>query len=322
MSFPNASNRTLIIALAANLGIAVSKFVAAAITGSSAMLTEGVHSVVDSSNQLLLMWGRRQARKPADSRHPFGYGRELYFWSFVVAVLVFALGAGVSVYEGVVHILHPEEAVSPLIAYGVLLVAFLLEGGSTLTAFKEFREAKGGLGWFEAVRRSKDPPAFIVLLENGAAMAGILVAALGLALSQATGRPLFDGVASIVIGLILGVTAWLLAAESKALLIGEAADPELVEGLRTLAGGRSGITGVGHVLTVHSAPDQITALLAVDFDDMISAAEVERIVGEIEQEARQRWPDVKRLFIRPEQGAAERHRLWLEKNDQGGPQAA
>jgi len=312
MSSPNASNRTLIIALAANLGIAVSKFVAAAITGSSAMLTEGVHSVVDSSNQLLLMWGRRQARKPADARHPFGYGRELYFWSFVVAVLVFALGAGVSVYEGVIHILHPEPAVSPLIAYGVLLVAFLLEGGSTLTAFKEFREAKGGLGWFEAVRRSKDPPAFIVLLENGAAMAGILVAALGLALSQVTGRPLFDGVASIVIGLILGVTAWLLAAESKALLIGEAADPELVEGLRSTASGRAGIVGVGHVLTVHSAPDQITALLSVDFEDGISAGEVERIVAEIESDARTRWPEVKRLFIRPEQGAVERHRLWLE----------
>src|SRR5438105_2308470 len=255
VSAGTASTRTLVIALLANLGIAISKFVAAAITGSSAMLTEGVHSVVDCTNQLLLMWGRRQARKPADARHPFGYGRELYFWSFVVAVLVFALGAGVSVYEGVIHILHPEPAVSPLIAYGVLLVAFLLEGGSTLTAFKEFREAKGGLGWFEAVRRSKDPPAFIVLLENGAAMAGILVAALGLALSQATGRPLFDGVASIVIGVILGITAWLLAAESKALLIGEAADPELVEGLRSTASGRPGIVGVGHVLTVHSAPD-------------------------------------------------------------------
>jgi cation diffusion facilitator family transporter len=306
------SNRTLIIALAANVGIAVSKFVAAALTGSSAMLTEGVHSLVDSANQLLLMWGRRQARKPADSRHPFGYGRELYFWSFVVAVLVFALGAGVSVYEGVIHILEPEAAVSPLIAYGVLLVAFLLEGGSTLAAFKDFREAKGRLGWVEAVRRSKDPPAFIVLLENGAAMAGILVAAAGLALSQATGSPLFDGIASIVIGLILGVTAWVLAAESKALLIGEAADPELVEGLRALAGARAGITGVGHVLTVHSAPDQITALLAVDFEDGISAAEVERIVADIEREARARWPAVKRLFIRPEQGAAERHHAWLE----------
>src|SRR3954468_1170905 len=177
MSSPTASNRTLVIALLANLGIAVSKFVAAAVTGSSAMLTEGVHSVVDCTNQLLLMWGPRAPKKPPDMRHPFGYGRELYFWSFVVAVLVFALGAGVSIYEGIIHIMHPEEAVSPLIGYVVLLVAFLLEGGSTMAAFKDFRAAKGGLGWFEAVRRARDPPAFIVLLENGAAMAGILVAA-------------------------------------------------------------------------------------------------------------------------------------------------
>src|SRR5919107_2193066 len=149
MSAGAHNNRTLLIAFAANLGIAVAKFVAAAFTGSSAMLTEGVHSVVDSANQLLLIWGRRQARKPADALHPFGYGRELYFWSFVVAVLVFALGAGVSVYEGVIHIVEPEPAVSPLVAYGVLLVAFLLEGGSTWEAFKEFREAKGKLGWLD-----------------------------------------------------------------------------------------------------------------------------------------------------------------------------
>src|SRR6059058_25388 len=155
MSAVTTSTRTLVIALAANLGIAVSKFVAAAITGSSAMLTEGVHSVVDSTNQLLLMWGRRASKRPPDKLHPFGYGRELYFWSFVVAVLVFALGAGVSIYEGIIHIMEPEPAVSPLVAYGVLLVAFLLEGWSTLTAFREFREAKGGVGWFQAVRISK-----------------------------------------------------------------------------------------------------------------------------------------------------------------------
>jgi cation diffusion facilitator family transporter len=297
------SNRTLLIAFGANLGIAVSKFAAAAFTGSSAMLTEGVHSVVDSANQLLLIWGRRQARKPADDRHPFGYGRELYFWSFVVAVLVFALGAGVSVYEGVIHILHPEEAVSPYIAYGVLLVAFLREGGSTWAAFKEFRAAKGTLGWFEAVRRSKDPPAFIVLLENGAAMAGLVAAAIGLALSQATGDPFYDGAASIVIGIILALTAFLLAVESKALLIGEAAEPEIVEGLRSAAAERPGIAGIGRILTVHSAPDQITAMMSVDFVDSISAREVERLVCEIEAEVARRFPIVKRLYIRPEQGA-------------------
>src|ERR671920_2569833 len=145
MSSPTASTRTLVIALVANLGIAVSKFVAAAITGSSAMLTEGVHSVVDCTNQLLLMWGRRAAKRPPDMLHPFGYGRELYFWSFVVAVLVFSLGAGVSIYEGIIHIAHPEEAVSPVIAYVVLLVAFLLEGWSTLEAFRDFKKAKGVL---------------------------------------------------------------------------------------------------------------------------------------------------------------------------------
>ena len=305
MSAASQSNRTLWIALAANLGIAVSKFVAAAITGSSAMLTEGVHSVVDSTNQLLLMWGRRQSRKPPDKYHPFGYGRELYFWSFVVAVLVFALGAGVSIYEGIIHILEPEEAVSPLIAYAVLAVAFLLEGWSTLEAFNEFRAAKGALGWFEAIGRSKDPPTFIVLLENGAAMAGIVAAAIGLFLSQLTENPFFDGAASVVIGVILGFTALLLARESKGLLIGEAADPELVDGLRDLASDQPGVVGVGHVLTVHSAPDQVTVMINVDFDNDMRAGEVERIVGETEREARRRWPQVRRLFIRPMQGAAD-----------------
>jgi cation diffusion facilitator family transporter len=304
VSAPTASTRTLVVALLANLGIAVAKFIAAFATGSSAMLTEGVHSVVDSTNQLLLMWGRRQANKPADKYHPMGYGRELYFWSFVVAVLVFSLGAGVSIYEGILHISEPEPAVSPVIAYGVLLVAFLLEGWSTLEAFNEFRASKGKLGWIEAIQRSKDPPAFIVLLENGAAMAGIVTAAVGLFLAQVTGNPFYDGAASVVIGVILGVTAFVLAYESKGLLIGEAADPELVRGLRKLACGKPGIVGVGHVITVHSSPDQITAMMNVDFRDTITAGDVERIVREVEHEAHKKWPQVRRLFIRPMQNAA------------------
>jgi cation diffusion facilitator family transporter len=306
LSAPTASTRTLVIALAANLGIAASKFVAAAITGSSAMLTEGVHSVVDSTNQLLLMWGRRASRRAPDELHPFGYGRELYFWSFVVAVLVFSLGAGVSVYEGIIHIMEPERAVSPIVAYAVLLVAFLLEGWSTLEAFKEFRVSKGQLGWWEAIRRSKDPPAFIVLLENGAAIAGIAAAAVGLALSQVTHDPFYDGAASVVIGAILGVTALVLAYESKGLLIGEAADPAIVDELRTLACDCDGVVGVGDILTIHSAPDAITAMLSVDFDDSISAGQVESIVRHIEEQAGARWPHVRRLFVRPMQGAADR----------------
>jgi len=308
MSAPTASTRTLVVALLANLGIAVSKFIAAGITGSSAMLTEGVHSVVDSTNQLLLMWGRRAASKPADMLHPFGYGRELYFWSFVVAVLVFALGAGVSVYEGIIHIRHPEPAVSPLIAYGVLLVAFLLEGWSTLEAFSDFKRAKGSLTWFQAVRQSKDPPAFILLLENGAAMAGIIAAAIGLWLSQLTHNPAYDGAASVVIGVILGLTALLLANESKGLLIGEAADPDLVKNIHDLASAKRGVVGVGYILTNHSSPDQITVMMNVDFQDDLLASDVERIVAEVEADARQRWPQVRRLFVRPMQGAAEQRK--------------
>ena len=304
MSAPTASTRTLVIAFVANLGIAAAKFVAAGITGSSAMLTEGVHSVVDSTNQLLLMWGRRQAKKPPDKYHPLGYGPELYFWSFVVAVLVFALGAGVSIYEGIIHIANPEEAVSPTVAYIVLAIAFLLEGWSTREAFNEFKAAKGKLGWYEAIRRSKDPPSFIVLLENGAAMAGIVAAAIGVLLAQLTGDPFYDGAASVVIGVILGLTAFLLAYESKGLLIGEAADPELVRELRELACGKDGIVGVGHVLTVHFSPDQIAAMMDVDFRDTISAGDVERIVREVEDEAHRQWPQLMQLFIRPMQGAA------------------
>ena len=308
MSAPTASTRTLVVALLANLGIAVSKFIAAAITGSSAMLTEGVHSVVDSTNQLLLMWGRRAAKRPPDRIHPFGYGRELYFWSFVVAVLVFSLGAGVSVYEGIIHIANPEPAVSPVIAYAVLLIAFLLEGWSTLEAYRDFAQAKGKLGWVQAVIQSKDPPAFIVLLENGAAMAGIVAAALGLMLSQFTGDPFYDGAASVVIGVILGFTAALLAYESKGLLIGEAADPELVRNLHDLACSMPGVVGVGDVLTVHSSPDQITVMMNVDFNDEIRAGDVEHVVCRVEEEAQERWPQVRRLFVRPMQGAADKRK--------------
>ena len=299
------NNRTLWIAFAANLGIAASKFVAAAFTGSSAMLTEGVHSVVDSTNQLLLLWGRKAARRPADATHPLGHGSELYFWSFVVAVMVFAVGAGVSIYEGVLHISNPEPAVSPIVAYVVLAFAFLLEGGSTWTAFIEFKQAKGPLGWIEAVKRSKDPPGFIVLLENGAAMFGIVIAAVGLGLSQVTGDPRWDGAASVVIGAILGFTAWILAVESKQLLIGESADIEIVEGLKHMIEVRRGVTGVGDVLTVHSSPDQITVMVSVDFDDMISAGEVEKLVHSIEVDAADRWPMVRRMFIRQQSGAGD-----------------
>ena len=296
------NTRVLLIALGANVGIAVAKFAAAAITGSSAMLTEGVHSLVDSTNQLLLMYGQKRAAKPADAVHPGGYGRELYFWSFVVALLVFALGAGVSVYEGVLHFLEPEPAVSPLIAYGVLAIAFALEGGSTVAAFREFDAARGSQSWLQALMSTKDATTVIVLLENGAAMAGILIAAVGLALSQLTGDPRFDGIASVLIGLLLGVVAIFLAREAKGLLIGEAADPELIQGIRRAAT-RDGITGVGEIMTIHNAPTQIVAAVNVDFDNRLSAGDVERIVDAIERDLQTEFPSIHRVYVRPHEDA-------------------
>ena len=296
------NSKVLIIALGANLGIAIAKFVAAAITGSSAMLTEGVHSLVESTHQLLLMYGQKRAAKPADAIHPAGYGRELYFWSFVVALLVFALGAGVSIYEGVIHVMEPEPAVSPLIAYAVLFVAFALEGGSTYAAFREFDAGRKGRSWWQALVGAKDTTNVIVLLENGAAMAGIVIAALGLAASQASGDPRYDGVASIAIGLLLGAVAMFLAREAKGLLIGEAADPHLIEGVRRAAT-RAGVMGVGEIVTIHNAPDQIVAAVNVDFDNRLSAGEVERIVDAIERDLQAEFPAISRIYIRPHEDA-------------------
>jgi cation diffusion facilitator family transporter len=296
------NTRVLLIALGANVGIAIAKFVAAAMTGSSAMLTEGVHSLVDSTNQLLLLYGQKRSRKAPDALHPAGYGRELYFWGFVVALLVFALGAGVSIYEGIKHLREPEAAVSPLIAYTVLTVAFALEAGSTLAAFRAFDAARGGKSWWAALTDTKDATVVIVLLENGAAMAGLVIAGVGLALSQVTGNPHFDGAASVLIGVILAVVAIFLAIEAKGLLIGEAASPELVAALRSAAS-RDGVTGIGEIVTIHNAPNQIVVAMNVDFDNRMSAGDVERIIDEIERDVRAGHPDVTRIYVRPHENA-------------------
>ena len=295
------SPRTLVIALAANVGIAVAKFVAAGITGSSAMLTEGVHSLVDSTNQVLLLYGRKRARRPADAMHPFGYGRELYFWSFVVAILVFALGAGVSVYEGVLHILEPEPATDPVVAFVVLAIAFALEGWSTLAALADFNRSRSGSIWQE-VRSTKDAPTLVVLLENSGALAGLVIAAVGLTLSLVTGDPFWDGFASVLIGAILGVLAVLLLYEAKSLLIGESAHPKLIAASRDCAAAHAGIVKVHDVMTLHSAPDMVTAIISADFDDAISAREVEGIVAEIERQVAAGFPIVARVFVRPQAG--------------------
>lgn len=294
------ANIVLYGALFANLGIAVAKFVAAAISGSSSMLSEGVHSLVDSGNQLLLLYGQAKAKRPADARHPFGYGRELYFWAFVVAILIFAVGAGISIYEGWIHYRDPEPLRDPTINYIVLAVAFLLEGASWTIAVREFDRGRGGQGWWQAVRRSKDPAGFIVLFEDSAALAGLLIAALGIWVSHATGDPRIDGIASIAIGLILATVAILLAREAKELLIGEAADPALIAAIWRIVESQQKISAVNHVRTIHTAPESIFVAVSADFEDDLPMDEAETLIEAIEVQLKAASPMISSIYIRPE----------------------
>jgi cation diffusion facilitator family transporter len=300
------SNNKLVLfaALGANLGIAIAKFVAAAFTGSSAMLTEGFHSVVDSTNQLLLLYGERASQKPADELHPLGYGRELYFWSFVVAILIFATGAGLSIYEGVRHILHPGPIEGATLAYIVLAVSFVLEGASWLTAVREFRVTLGDLGWWQAVRRSKDPATFIVLFEDSAAMFGLVVAALGVCLTHWTNNPVWDGTASVVIGVALAFVAFMLARESKGLLIGERADPKLVDAIRAAFVARPEVSNVQEVITIHIAPRKVFVSASVDFEDAIAVGDIERLIADTEFSLREAWPQIASVYIKPKARAS------------------
>ncbi|ETI62642.1 cation transporter [Sphingobium sp. C100] len=296
-------NIVLYGALFANVGIAIAKFVAATISGSSSMLTEGVHSLVDSGNQILLLYGQAKAKRPADATHPFGYGRELYFWAFVVAILIFAVGAGVSIYEGGLHIAEPEPLRDPTINYVVLAVALLLEGTSWTIAVREFNGKRGASSWWQSIRRSKDPAGFIVLFEDSAALIGLCIAGVGVWASHHYGDPRIDGVASIAIGLILAGVAILLAREAKGLLIGESADPAIISAVWMIVDKRPQISAVNHVRTIHTAPDAVFVAISADFVDDLPMGQAERLIEDIEWEMKALIPELTSIYIRPEKQA-------------------
>lgn len=302
-----ASGRTIAIyaALAGNVAIAATKFAVAAIAGSSSMLTEGIHSLVDSGNEVLLLYGEHRAKKPPDALHPLGYGREIYFWSFVVALLIFTAGAGVSVYEGILHMMEPAMLHSPGINFAVLGASFLIEGGSTYFALREFRRAKrAGEGFWTALRSSKDPSIFVVLFENCAALVGLAVAAAFIGLTIVTGNPVWDGLGSIVIGLLLAGVAVVLAIECKHLLIGEQARPELQQALRRYSDREAGVCVVNEVMTVHLSPHEVIAVLSIDLDDDLPVGVVEAIATRIENAAKAEFPELRRIFVRPQSRTA------------------
>jgi cation diffusion facilitator family transporter len=293
------STKAVYAALIANFGIAIAKFGGAAYTGSTAMLAEGVHSVVDTGNQLLLLLGIKRSKREASERHPFGYSREIYFWCFVVAVLLFTAGGTVAIYEGIQKLNHPHPVESPMVNYVILSAAILLEAGSFAVALKEFRKVAAGRHWWSAVTEAKDPVLFTVLFEDSAAMLGLIVALVGLIAAETLGIPELDGVASIVIGSVLIGASLLLARETMSLIVGEAAAPDVLSEIERLVLAETGVAGVRDIASVHLGPHDILVTASVDFDDAIPAGEVERVVARIVERVRAVQPDVKRLVLAP-----------------------
>ncbi len=295
-------------ALASNLAIAAVKFTSAAVTGSSAMLSEGVHSLVDTSNELLLLYGIHRAARPADTNHPFGHGRELYFWSFIVAVQVLLVGAATSGYEGIYHVLHPRPMQFPQMNYIVLGASFAFEGVSWWFGLKAFRTTKGRQSYAEAFRRSKDPTTFIVLFEDTAALLGLLIATVGITASQIFSAPRLDGIASIGIALVLLVSSLLLARETKALLIGETAHAHLRDAILSIADEDPDVGRANGVLAMQLGPNQVVAALSLEFHESLSTKEIERCVNRIETSVCRAFPDVVTLFVKPQSAD-----VWLNR---------
>lgn len=300
MAKPSGSRLVIYAALAGNLAIAIAKFVAAGISGSSAMVSEGVHSLVDTINEVLLLYGLRRAERKPDAAHPFGHGRELYFWSFIVALLVFAAGAGVSAYEGIQHIRHPEPATNHTVSYVVLGVSMVFEGASWWIALREFRATKGSMGYFEAFRRSKDPTTFTVLLEDSAALLGLFFAMAGLLAAQLLDMPVLDGVASLCIAGVLALTAFLLARETKGLLVGEPAHPHVAERIMAVANADPYLRHANGLSTMQMGPNQVVAMLSAEFEDDCTTPEIEACIARIETTVRSEYPELTALFIKPQ----------------------
>ncbi len=293
----SGSKKVIYAAMIGNGLIAIAKFVGASLTGSAAMLSEGIHSVVDTGNQGLLLYGIARSKRPADEKHPFGYASEIYFWAFIVAILIFSIGSGISIYHGVEKVLHPHAIGDPTINYIILILAMLFEGVAWWVAYKEFNSTRGQKSFFEAVKDSKDPTIFTVLFEDTAAMLGLLVALIGIWVSVTFNLPIMDGIASIIIGVILAGTALLLALETKGLLIGEAAAPEIVEDIKELINSHETIIALNEIRTLHRGPNDVLLALSVDYRDDVLAGDVERTNTLIEIAIKEKYPVVKRLFL-------------------------
>ena len=300
-----SSKKAIYAALAGNGMIAITKFFASAYTGSSAMFSEAIHSVVDTGNQILLLYGIKRSERPADKTHPFGYGMEVYFWSFVVAILLFGLGSGVSIYEGLSKIQNPHPVTNPFVNYIVIGFAIIFETIAFSVAYRELRKTKGSQSLIKAIRTSKDPTIFTVLFEDFAALLGLMVAGLAIYLGEVLNLPILDGIASVIIGLILALTASLLAFECKGLLCGEAANDQIVAGIEDIVKGETDVLYINEILTMHLGPQDILLNISLDFKDAMSSGNVQTTISELETSIKSKFPEIKRVFIEAQSWMAQ-----------------
>jgi len=294
------NTKSIYSALAANLLIALTKFIAGGFTNSSSMISEGIHSTVDTTNQLLLLYGLKRSKKAPDQSHPFGYGKELYFWSFVVSILIFGLGGALSVYQGISHIVEPEQMKDPFWNYIVLVLSLIFEGSSLFIAVKEFNKVRNGLGWWEAIIKSKDPSSFLVVFEDGAAVAGLIVVMILMWMSHTLQIPELDGVASVIVGLLLVFVSFILARESRSLLMGEGIAPEMREKISLLAEKDASVLKVKNILSTYQSPEEVVLMLIIDFEDHLDTEEITEAIRRIRNDIKNEFKFVHFVIIQPE----------------------
>jgi len=294
------SSKAIVAALIANFGICCAKFVGFMVTGASSMMAEAVHSLADTGNQALLLWGGKAARKKATADHPFGYGRERYFWSFVVAQVIFALGALFAIYEGVEKLRHPHPLESPIWAVGILAFAILLEGYSFMTAIKEGKKAKGTASWRNFIKHTKKPELPVVLLEDLGAMVGLVVALIGITLAMVTGNARFDAMGSIAIGILLGAISVVLAIEMKSLLIGEGVTSAQEKTIKTTVEGTERVNRLIHMRTLYIGPDELLVAMKVELIQGLSGIDVASIINTLETNIRAALPEARMIYVEPD----------------------
>lgn len=300
MKSKTASRKSIYSALIANLLIAITKFIAGGLSSSAAMISEGIHSLVDTVNQLLLLFGIHQSKKPADAIRPFGYGKELYFWSFIVSILIFGLGGGLSIYQGITHILHPDELRDPTWNYLVLLLSMIFEGASLYVAWKEFNAVRGQNSWWRAIIQSKNPANFLVLFEDGGAVLGLSIVAICLYIGHRYDLLYMDGVASLLVGLLLVAISMILARESRSLLMGEGIAPETQAKIIALAQKDETVVQARHILSTYQSPEEVVLMLIIAFKDDLDTEDINEAIIRIRKSIKSAYPFVSFIIIQPE----------------------